>query len=92
MLRWLAPAAIALALALAAQSGCNKSKNEAVPAEVDVQWPDAAGFPPRIDAKKAPDAGAQPGSTAGDGAPEAAPAAPEAPAEPAPSMSSGSDG
>ena len=69
---------LAAALVLTA-AGCNKSKKEAVPAEVDVEWPDAAGFPPAVEPKTI-DAGAQPESPPDDGA------------SPAPSMSTGSGG
>ena len=65
-------------------SGCNKSKKDAVPAEVDVEWPDAAGFPPDGDSKKPERKPDQPDPD------EAAPA--PAPGSPmSPSMSSGSD-
>lgn len=76
-------AAIAVVIAVGC-GACTKNKGKAVPAEVDVEWPDTAGFPPEV--KKSGDDGAQPDPPAPDAG--ASPPA-EVPAAP---MSTGSGG
>lgn len=76
MRRWLAALVIA---GLGLAGACDKSKKKAVPAEVEVEWPDAASFPGEDDPQP------EPPVDAGEPAPEPSPG-------PAASMSTGSDG
>lgn len=67
-----------------AVAGCgNSGQKKAVPAEVDVEWPDAATFPPAD-----PDQPDPPSPDAGSGSDPSPPSG----SPRAPSMSTGSDG
>jgi hypothetical protein len=72
---------LALALTGPASSACNKSKKKAVPAEVEVDWPDAAVFPE----PDRPQPESPPVDVVDAGAPSSEPPTPS-------SMSTGSDG
>lgn len=81
-MRWAVLAALSL-LAACPKSGGGR---QAVPTEVDVEWPDAAVFPDAAQSGEVPDEPApEPGSGSGSGF--------ESPPSPmAPSMSAGSSG
>jgi hypothetical protein len=82
-------AALVLAAALAAVAGCSRGGPSAVPAEVEIDWPDAAVFP---DPDQPPDAPGRDGGAGGEPDPGSE-AAPEESGSPmAPSISTGSTG
>lgn len=81
-------AALVLAAALAA-TGCSRGGPSAVPAEVEIDWPDAAVFP---DPDQPPDAPGRDGGAGGEPDPGSE-ADPEESGSPmAPSISTGSTG